>query len=76
MCAAQALTPGEREELHDAPQPRAVRGPGHDEQRLAAREEDGQAGERLLDVALVDARLVLCGVSVAYDFSASREACV
>eukprot|EP00964_Phaeocystis_antarctica_P074568 scaffold45860_cov78-Phaeocystis_antarctica.AAC.6 len=45
--------------LHDAPQPCAVRGPGHDEQRLAACEEDGQAGERLLDVALVDARLVL-----------------
>eukprot|EP00964_Phaeocystis_antarctica_P040254 scaffold23007_cov60-Phaeocystis_antarctica.AAC.12 len=56
----EALTPSEREELHDAPQPRAVRGPSHDEQRLAAREEDGQAGERLLDVALVDARLVLC----------------
>eukprot|EP00964_Phaeocystis_antarctica_P057646 scaffold34126_cov87-Phaeocystis_antarctica.AAC.2 len=36
-----------------------VSGPSHDEQRLAAREEDGQAGERLLDVALVDARLVL-----------------
>eukprot|EP00964_Phaeocystis_antarctica_P058065 scaffold34424_cov75-Phaeocystis_antarctica.AAC.2 len=36
-----------------------VRGPSHDEQHLAAREEDGQAGERLLDVALVDARLVL-----------------
>jgi hypothetical protein len=31
----------------------------YDEQRLAAREEDGQAGKRLLDIVLVDARLVL-----------------
>eukprot|EP00964_Phaeocystis_antarctica_P008896 scaffold4822_cov60-Phaeocystis_antarctica.AAC.3 len=45
-----------------------VRGPSHDEQRLAAREEDGQAGERLLGVTLVDARLVLCG--------ARRGACI
>eukprot|EP00964_Phaeocystis_antarctica_P104930 scaffold70017_cov68-Phaeocystis_antarctica.AAC.2 len=39
--------------------PRQVRGPSHNEQRLAAREEDGQAGERLLNVVLVDARFVL-----------------
>ena len=49
----------EDEDLHHAPEARRVRGAGEDEQLLAAREEDGQARERLLDVELVDARL--CG---------------
>ena len=35
----------EGEDLHHAPQPAAVRRPRHDEQDLAAREEDGQ-GDR------------------------------
>mmetsp|Transcript_17646 Transcript_17646/g.57945 ORF Transcript_17646/g.57945 Transcript_17646/m.57945 type:complete len:353 (+) Transcript_17646:115-1173(+) len=46
------------EELHDAPEPAAVRRPREDEQPVAARQEDGQARERLLHVSLVDAELV------------------
>mmetsp|Transcript_12256 Transcript_12256/g.36875 ORF Transcript_12256/g.36875 Transcript_12256/m.36875 type:complete len:241 (-) Transcript_12256:853-1575(-) len=46
------------EELHDAPEPAAVRWARKDEQPVAARQEDGQARERLLHVSLVDAELV------------------
>ena len=60
-CAAHAH---EGEDLHHAPQPRAVGRARHDKQPLAAREEDGQAVDPLLLlhwVDLVDARLVLRG---------------
>ena len=45
------------------PEARAVRRPRCDEQRLAARKEDWQARERLVDVVLVDAGLVLRGAA-------------
>ena len=45
------------EDLADAPEALDVGGAGDDEQRLAAREEDGQARERRIDVLLIYARL-------------------
>ena len=44
--------------LDDAPQPLGVRLARDAEHPLAAREEDGQAEQRLIDIVLVDARLV------------------
>ena len=48
-----------RAHLDDAPQPLGVRLARDAEHPLAAREEDGQAKQRLVDIVLVDARL--CG---------------